>query len=105
MIIVCLYIFLLYCIYLIFRDKYIPLLYIFLIVISILKATFNYRICTLSYMECKMRKVKRDESYINRFLDSIVDIRYSNHIYPLTLIGYSLLYISFIYYLKKSKSK
>ncbi len=56
-------------------------------------------------MECKMRKVKRDESYINRFLDSIVDIRYSNHIYPLTLIGYSLLYISFIYYLKKSKSK
>lgn len=39
------------------------------------KWIFDYRKCTLSYLECKLRGVPREEGYLNRFLDELVDLR------------------------------
>ena len=70
--------------------------YILCLVFTSFKVITNYRTCSIAYAECKLRKVKRDKSYVNNFLDPIVDVRYSNHIYivlPLTLF---ILYHYFI---------
>ena len=64
------------------------------------KALFDYRVCSLAYAECKMRDIKREDSLVNKFLDPMVDLRYSNHIYPLFIISFIILYISIVRYLK-----
>ena len=54
-----------------------------------IKALFDYRVCSVAYIECKFRSIKREESLVNKFLDPIVDLRYSDHIYPLFTISQS----------------
>ena len=44
------------------------------------KWIFDYRKCTLSYLECKLRGVSREQGYLNRFLDELVDMRYESWI-------------------------
>ena len=44
-----------------FIDKHIPPNYIVLIAFCTFKMVFNYKKCTFSYLECKMRKVKRED--------------------------------------------
>lgn len=39
------------------------------------KWIFDYRKCTLSYLECKLRGVPREMGVLNRFLDDLVDLR------------------------------
>lgn len=39
------------------------------------KWIFDYRKCTLSYLECKLRGVPREQGHMNRFLDELVDLR------------------------------
>lgn len=95
-----LYIFLLYSGCLTINNGIMPLIHIPIIGFSILKTTLEYRICSVAYAECKLRKVKRDESIVNKFLDPIVDLRYTDHIYPLFTIGYILIYITLLKYLK-----
>ena len=77
-----------------------PLVHIPIIGFAILKTTLEYRICSVAYMECKIRKVERDKSIVNRFLDPVVELTYTDHIYPLFIIGYILIYISLLKYLK-----
>ena len=48
-------------------------------------------------MECKIRGIKREESIMNRFLDPIVDLRYTNHIYPLVILSFIVLTYNFVY--------
>ena len=38
-----------------------------------------YDECTVSYIECKLRNVKKEEGYLNDFLHSIVSLTYTNH--------------------------
>ena len=56
-------------------DKVVPSKYTFLIVFFTLKMLFNYKKCTFSYLECKLRKVKREDGYLASFLDHVVDLR------------------------------
>ena len=65
-----------------------------------IKATFDYRVCSLAYAECKIRNIDRNDSYVNQFLDPMVELRYSDHIYPLFIIRYIILYYSIIKYLR-----
>lgn len=44
------------------------------------KWIFNYRKCTISYLECKIRGVKRKDGYLNNLLDHIIDFRYDARI-------------------------
>ena len=55
-----------------------------------IKALFDYRVCSVAYAECKMRGVSREKSFVNKFLDPMVDLRYSNHIYPLFIISFTI---------------
>lgn len=96
-----LYIFLIQSIYILYKYDNIPLIYITIIGFPMVKALFDYRICSVAYAECKLRGIKREESLVNSFLDPIVDLRYSNHIYPLFIISFGVLFISITRYLKR----
>ena len=99
-IILFLYLFLFYSICVYVKYGNMPLIHIPIIGFSILKTTLEYRVCSVAYTECKLRGVKRDKSIVNKFLDPIVDLRYTNHIYPLFITGYILIYLSLVKYLK-----
>jgi len=51
-------------------------------------------------MECKVRGIKREDSLMNQFLDPIVDLRYTVHIYPLTILSFWIL-TYYLVYLKR----
>lgn len=99
-ILIFLYLFLIQSIFIIYKYGNIPIIYILIIGFPMVKAMFDYRVCSVAYAECKIRDVSREKSYVNKFLDPIVDLRYSNHIYPLFIISFVILYISIINYLK-----
>jgi hypothetical protein len=39
------------------------------------KWVFNYRKCTISYIEVKLRRVNKEEGYLYRFLKYMIDFR------------------------------
>ena len=39
----------------------------------------NYRKCTISYIECKLRGVKKEDGYLYRFLENIFNINKKNY--------------------------
>ena len=49
--------------------------YLILLITFTIKIIINYRKCTLSYLECKLRGVKQEEGYLNDFFNRIFDIR------------------------------
>ena len=91
------YTYLLYGISLIIRNVNVPILYLFLLLFCCFKVTTNYRVCSVAYLECKLRKIKREQSLVNQFLDPIVDLRYTEHIYPLVILSFYILTYNFIY--------
>ena len=44
------------------------------------KWLFNYRKCTISYIEVKLRGVKKEEGYLYRLLDYIINFRNNKNI-------------------------
>ena len=95
-----LYLFLIQSIYILYKYDNIPHIYILIIGFPMIKALKDYRVCSVAYAECKLRGVSREESVVNKFLDPIVDIRYSDHIYPLFITSFIVLYISIVRYLR-----
>ena len=85
------YTYLLLGVYLTIRKVNINPLYLLCLSFVSFKVIFEYRVCSVAYMECRLRDVKREESYMNKFLDPIVDLRYTDHIYPLTMISFLIL--------------
>ena len=69
------YLFLFIGIITILLNKKINKIYIFILVFLLLKTIFNYRKCTMSYIECKVRDVKKENGYINNLLNQIINIR------------------------------
>ena len=51
-----------------------------------LKWLVNHRLCTFGYYECKLRKVKKNEGYINMFCDYFGDMIYSEYNYMFYII-------------------
>jgi hypothetical protein len=80
-----------------FKNGKTPKYYIGILIFLSFKWIFNYRKCTLSWMECKIRGVKKEEGYLNSFLDKIVDIRYSKNIYIILTICFIIIIYEFIY--------
>ena len=56
------------------RDPLINLLNISTCILIISKWLTNYNVCGVGFLECKLRKVSREDSYIYQILDNIVDI-------------------------------
>ena len=79
------------------HGKELPMIYLFCLAFCSFKVTTNYRVCSVAYFECKLRNIKRNESLMNKFLDPIVDLRYTNHIYILTLFSFIILTYNFVY--------
>jgi len=61
------------------KEGAIPRNYIAIIVYFLFKMISSYDKCTLSYIECKLRKVKKEDGYIYDFLHSIVSVRETPH--------------------------
>ena len=59
----------------VYFDKIVPDQYIILIIYFTFKLLFNYKKCTISYLECKLRHVKREDGYLASLLYHIVDLR------------------------------
>ena len=78
-------------------NKNVPLLYLFCLAFCSFKVISNYRVCSVAYLECKIRGIKRDKSLMNKFLDPIVDLRYTDHIYALTILSFIILTYNFVY--------
>jgi hypothetical protein len=97
MILLIVYLFLFLGLILINNGSAIPRTYIGLLLFFLIKILFNYRKCTISYIECKLRKVKKEQGYLNRFLDSILDLRYTPHVYIMYFITAIILYYYFVF--------
>ena len=91
------YSYLIYGLIMMIKGEILPLIYLFCLAFASFKVTTNYRVCSVAYLECKLRDVKRNESYMNKFLDPIVDLRYTDHIYILTLLSFIILTYNFVY--------
>ena len=94
------YSYLLYGFISIFLNHPVKMLYLIILLFCMFKITTNYRVCSVAYMECKVRGIKREESLMNQFLDPIVDLRYTDHIYPITLLSFLIL-TYYLVYLKR----
>ena len=66
--------------------------YMILLLFFLFKSLFNYRKCTFSYIEVKLRKVKKTQGRLYGFLDRILDIRKTNHIQFIYLICSIIIY-------------
>lgn len=73
-----------------------PQYYIAFVIFFLFKWTFNYRKCTISYIECVARGVKKEKGYLYNLLNGIVDLRYDKDIILIYIIGFIFLYYYFI---------
>lgn len=58
-----------------------------ILIFFLIKWITNYKKCTISYLECKLRGVKKEQGYIYQFLDPIINLNtslYRYHLYVLT---------------------
>jgi len=90
------YSYLLWGIYLSLNYGIAPPLYLLCLLFVSMKFITNYRVCSVAYLECKLRGIKRHDSLMNQFLDPIVDLRYTYHAYILTTISFIILTYNFI---------
>ena len=74
----------------------------FLCALALFKWIFDYRKCTVSYIECKIRNIKKERSSIYYVLEDITDLnksKYKLYFYFFTLIvlfvhTYKILFIN-----------
>ena len=76
-------------------DKHIPRGYITIIIYFCFKMITLYDKCTLSYLECKLRNVKKEDGYLYDFLHSIVSLRDTPHAIYFYII--SFIFVVFYY--------
>jgi hypothetical protein len=65
------------------------------------KIILNYDKCTLSYMECKIRNVKKEEGYLYSFLNNLISIRYEK-IFIFFFIYY--IFLNYYYFIIKKRT-
>ena len=94
LVIICIY--LLIGIIYIFLKKELPRIYVAILFFFSLKIIINYRQCTIGYLECKLRGAKKEEGYLNQFMDLVIDIRYTHHVYYLLIVSFVILYYDLI---------
>jgi hypothetical protein len=75
------------------KEGHIPRNYIAILVYFIFKMVTLYDKCTVSYIECKLRNVKKEEGYLNDFLHSIVSLRYTNHAKFIYIVGIIFVFV------------
>lgn len=82
-------------IYCICKNYNIDQNYMILLIIFLLKSMFDYRKCTVSYLETKLRSVKKKDGYLFTLMDDILNIRNTEHIGLIYIICSVILYYYF----------
>ena len=82
-------------IYCICKNYNIDQNYMILLIIFLLKSMFDYRKCTVSYLETKLRSVKKKDGYLFKLMDDIMNIRNTEHIGLIYIICSVILYYYF----------
>lgn len=67
-------------------DMEVPQWYVAVLLFAAFKIAVNYKKCTISYIECKLRGVKRERGLLSSLLDGIVDLRDEGYWVALTLV-------------------
>ena len=86
-------------IYFMILDTKMNEIYLGIIIFFTFKWIFNYRKCTISRIECLLRRVKKEQGYLYRFLNNLVDIRFKEEIK--IIIPICILYILYNMIYKK----
>jgi hypothetical protein len=68
----------------------IPFWYATLTIYVIFKWLFNYRKCTISYLEIKLRRVPKTNGLLYNYLESLVDLRDDSELVGLLMIYMTL---------------
>ena len=58
------------------------------------KWVFDYHKCTLSYIECKLRNVKKEDGCLYVFLKRLIDLNKSKNIYKIYLAVSTILILN-----------
>ena len=98
------YVYLIYGLYMVYNKKILHPFYLIVLITGMLKMSFDYRVCTVAYVECKMRDISREYSIVNNTLDPMIDLRYTDHTYPIYIFGFIILYYNIYWYLKIFKA-
>ena len=77
------------------RDPLVNLLNISTCILIISKWVTNYNVCSVGFLECKLRRVSREDSYIYQVLDNIVDINKRREKYFFYILYLIILIINF----------
>ena len=70
----------------------IPNVYIGILIFILIKQLINYRKCTISYIECKIRGVEKEQGYLYNFLNGLVDLRYTKFSILIYITSFLILY-------------
>lgn len=73
--------------------------YVMLLLFMVFKIVFAYRKCTVSYIECLSRNVKKEEGYLYNFLEGFILLRNDSFYFTMVLL-YTLIVIKI--YLSKT---
>lgn len=84
-----------YGMYIMITKKKIEHSYMIISFFMFFKIIMNYHQCTVSYIECKIRKVKKEEGYLFNFLNNFIQIR--NDKFFIFLIIYYI-YLNYYYF-------
>ena len=76
-------------------ENNIPESYVMLSLYLCFKWVFNYRKCTLSYYEVKLRGVEKEEGYLYRILERLIDFRNNELVFPVVLFQFWIFFIYF----------
>ena len=76
----------------------IPRNYIAIVLFFFFKMVTMYDKCTISYIECKLRNVKKEDGYLYDFLNSIIKLKNT----PQAIYIYAIAIIFIIFFLKQS---
>ena len=77
------------------RDPLINILNMSTCILIISKWLTNYNVCSMGILECKLRRVSREDSYIYQILDNIVDINKNKEKYFFYILYTIILIINF----------
>lgn len=67
----------------------------FLCMFFLIKWIFNYRKCTISYIECKLRGIKKEEGFVFNIMEEILDINKSKYKYYIYIFIICVFYINY----------
>lgn len=83
------------------NDKRFHHMSITLCIYFLIKWITDYRKCTISYLECKIRGVKKEEGYINQVLNTILDLNKHQYRYYMYIVTFIFLLIHLFLKYKK----